>query len=194
MTRSMGPDRIGRSGAGVGYTPSAFHWQPGAVHSVSICSAERRRAPCTGTPSPWDARAVGLATGSCRPLWRFVRRAKREFVPQQRVASVVTRDSSRVRPRVPAQVAAALGRGMNPTLRLQPRRFRRCVTTRIRRRGRENAATGNQPHPRSRSSDCSGCARSGGVPRSSSRTPLPSRMLCRARSMRRRNRGSCSNL
>jgi hypothetical protein len=41
MTRSMGSDRIGRSGAGVGYTPSAFQWQPGAVHSVSICSAER---------------------------------------------------------------------------------------------------------------------------------------------------------
>ena len=41
MTRSMGSDRIGRSGAGVRYTPSALHWQPGAVHSVSICS----RAP-----------------------------------------------------------------------------------------------------------------------------------------------------
>ena len=42
-------------------------------------------------------------------------------MPQRRVASVVTRDSSRVRPRVPARVAGALGRGMNPTLRLQPR-------------------------------------------------------------------------
>ena len=91
----MGSDRIGRSGAGVGYTPSAFHWQPGVVHSVSIWSTERRRAPCTGTPSPWDARAAGLAMGSCRPLWRFPRPAKRDFVPQHRVASVVTRDSSR---------------------------------------------------------------------------------------------------
>ena len=41
MTRSVGSDRIGRSGAGAGYTPSAFHWQPGAVHSVSIWSTER---------------------------------------------------------------------------------------------------------------------------------------------------------
>ena len=95
MTLSTSSDRIGRSGAGVGYTPSAFHWQPGVVHSVSIWSTERRRAPCTGTPSPWDARAAGLAMGSCRPLWRFPRPAKRDFVPQKRVASVVTRDSSR---------------------------------------------------------------------------------------------------
>ena len=94
-------DRIGRSGADAGYTPSAFHWQPG---------------------SP---------LGSCRSLWRFVWLAKRDSEPQKRVASVVTRDSSRVRPRVPARFPAALGRGMNPTLRPQPRRFRRCVTTGI---------------------------------------------------------------
>jgi hypothetical protein len=37
----MGSDRIGRSGAGVRYTPSAFHWQLGVAHSVSICSTER---------------------------------------------------------------------------------------------------------------------------------------------------------
>ena len=106
---------------------------------VHLFHRAHRPARCTGTSSPWDARAAGLAIQSCRPLWRFARPARRDFVRQQRVASVVTRDSSRgtapgtragcrcpgtrdethvtVRPRIPARVAAALGREMNLALR-----------------------------------------------------------------------------
>ncbi len=65
------------------------------VVSCSSCLLGRHVGGSTGTSSPWDARATGLAIGSCRPLWRFARLAKRDFVQQQGVASVVTRDLSR---------------------------------------------------------------------------------------------------